>query len=79
MIDIENDIYTRIYTNVKAVYPQASVTADASNTPSSFPHVTVVEADNYIYTPMRTDNVENYVTLVYDIDVYSDRQNNRKD
>lgn len=78
MIDIENDIFVIVKNAVKAVYHDISVTNDASNTPSSFPHVTIVEEDNNIYTPMRTDNVENYANLIYDVNVYSDKQNGRK-
>ena len=78
MINIQDDIFKAVKTAVTAVFPSASITNDAMNTPKTYPHVTVVESDNYTYTPMRTDNVDNYVHLIYDINVYSDKQNGRK-
>lgn len=78
MINIEDDIFIAVKNALIISYPKISITNDASNTPSSFPHVTIVEENNTVYIPTRSNNVENHADLVYDINIYSIRQNGRK-
>ena len=45
MIDIENEIFTRIVTELRSRFPDINVYGEDVRTPSSFPCVSIVEAD----------------------------------
>lgn len=78
MIDIENDVFSVVAKAVLAQYPNAYVTGEYDDKPASFPAVTVVEADNAILERMRTVDIENAVSVMYEINVYSNRVTGRK-
>ena len=78
MIDIENDVFNAVENAVKAEFPTVYVTGEYDDSPASFPAVTIVEADNNIVDSMRTDVVENAVSVMYEVNVYSNRAAARK-
>lgn len=78
MIDIENDVFDAIANAVRAVYPNAYVTGEYDVAPASFPEVTIVEADNSVLDRMRTDVIENAASVMYEINIYSNRAATRK-
>lgn len=78
MIDIENDVFSVVATAVRTEYPNAYVTGEYDDSPASFPAVTIVEADNYIYKRMRSENIENAAEVVFEVNIYSDRVAGRK-
>lgn len=71
MIDIKSLIFTPIAQAVRSQY-HASVDSDYVRTPSKFPHVSIVETDNYT-TPRHLDNgnAEKYATIMIEVNVYS--------
>jgi hypothetical protein len=77
MIDIENFVFGRVSTRLRAKYvgadgaPAIYVYGEASNAPAKFPAVTIVESSNSIVRAMRTTNVENAVNVMYEVNVYS--------
>lgn len=78
MIDIENDVIEMITQAVCSEYPEADVSGEYTEMPASFPAVTVVEADNSVLQRMRTENIENAVSVMYQVNVYSNKAVARK-
>lgn len=72
MIDLENDIFTAIATAVRTAHPTATVVGEYTETPASFPCVTIVEADNRVLQYMRTNKIENYASVMYEVNIFSD-------
>lgn len=46
MIDMENEIFNEVSERVRAKYPNIFMTGEYVKSPSSFPCVSLVEADN---------------------------------
>lgn len=79
MINIENDIFDCIATAVRAAHAGVSVTAETEPKLKRLPAVTVVEADNYIFTSGRTwQNVENAASVMYEVRVFSDKASSKR-
>lgn len=79
MIDIENQIYTPIAEALREKFHGISVSGEYVNAPSKFPHVSIVEQDNYT-TVSRLDSgdLERYATILYEVNVYSDKAGAKK-
>ena len=79
MINIEAEVFSPIATAITTAYPTAFVTSEYVRNPSQFPHVSIVETDNYM-TPNRLDTAdyEKYSTLTYEINVYSNKTSGKK-
>lgn len=71
MIDLENDIFTVIATAVRTAHSGVTVVGEYTETPASFPCVTIVEADNRVLQYMRTVKIENAVSVMYEANIYS--------
>ena len=78
MIDIENDVMEMVTRVVTASYPSAEVGNEYDDLPASFPAVTVEEADNSVYLRARTATIENAVSVMYQVKVYSNKTVGRK-
>lgn len=78
MIDLENDIFTFVATAVRAAHPSANVISEYTENPASFPCVTIVEADNRVLQYMRTINIENAASVMYEANIYSNAVSGRK-
>lgn len=79
MIDIENEIFTRVATELRSRFNGVSVYGEDVRTPSSFPCVTIVEADNYtVKNTQDSGSNENHANLMYEVNVYSNRASGRK-
>lgn len=79
MIDIEAEVYTPIAQAVRTQFSGASVAGEYVRKPSSFPHVQIVEMDNYTSTGNRDSSAaEKYSTVMYEVNVYSNLQNGKK-
>lgn len=79
MIDVENEIYTPLARALRAEFPGINVSGEYVRAPSKFPHVSIVESDNYM-TIRHLDNAddEKYATLMYEINVYSNKSGGKK-
>lgn len=74
MIDIENEIYGPIAQALAKAYPEAASTGEYVAAPSSFPHVSIVEQDNYMTTErMDSSDTEKFAALMYEVNVYSNK------
>lgn len=79
MNDIESQIYTPIATALRTAFPGINVSGEYVNAPSAFPHVSIVEQDNYTSEGHQdSSNTEKYSTLMYEVNVYSDKTAGKK-
>lgn len=79
MIDAENEIYSIIASCLRDAFPGINVTGEYVREPEKFPCVSIEEKNNAIWRNTRTqDNYEHHAAVMYEINVYSNRQNGRK-
>ena len=78
MIDIENDVFDFIAKSLRAQFPELTVISDFIIAPAQFPVVTLVEADNRILQRVRTENIENGVSVMYEMNIYSNKATGKK-
>ncbi len=79
MIDIENDIFTRVAAALRADFPAINVYGEEARSPSSFPCVSIVEADNYTVTRTQdSGSNERHASLMYEVNVYSNKTSGKK-
>lgn len=78
MIDLENDIYDYVAKALRAAHTGIDVAAEYVEMPAKFPHVSIVEADNRILERMRTNNIENAASVMYECNIYSNKASGKK-
>ena len=79
MIDIESEVFGVISNAVRSAYPGSYVSGEYVKTPPTFPAVLLVEMDNVVYDKTQTsDNVENHATVIYDVEVFSNKKSGKK-
>lgn len=79
MIDIESEIYGPIAKTLREEFPGINVSGEYVRTPSVFPHVTIEESDNYIsQDKLSSSDVEEYSSLLYTVNVYSNKTSGKK-
>lgn len=79
MIDIEQEVYTPIAEKLRKRFPGISVSGEYVNAPAKFPHVTIIEKDNYTtQSHLDSSNTERYATVMYEVNVYSNKAGKKK-
>lgn len=78
MIDIENDVFTAVAAVLRAAFPNIYVVGEYVPAPPRFPAVSIVEADNRVVTRMRTRNIENAASVMYEVNIYSNKASGKK-
>ena len=79
MVDIENEVFNLIATELRSRFEGISVYGEEILIPSSFPCVTIVEADNYVNEATQdSGSAENHAKLFYEVDVYSNKSSGKK-
>lgn len=79
MIDVENQIYTRVAEVLRSVFPDINITGRTTFEPSEFPCVCFEEADSYVDVSGRDSaRTENYTQLMYEVNVFSDKGSGAK-
>ena len=79
MIDMENEIFNEVSKRVRAKYPNIFMTGEYVKSPSSFPCVSLVEADNATFRNSQTsDGKENHAAVMYELNVYSNKTKGKK-
>ena len=71
MIDVESIVFSTVASALRAVYDDIFVSGEFTDVPAKFPAVTIVESDNAIVQRMRTTNIENAVTVMYEVNIYT--------
>mgnify|MGYP006873038390 CR=1 FL=1 len=78
MIDCENEVYTKIATMLRSDFPGINVASEYVNSPSAFPHVSIVMAENSIMFS-RMDSGDHEVAIaVFEINIYSNKTSGKK-
>jgi len=78
MIDIESDVFDTVSKALRTAYTDIFVTGEYVPTPPKFPAVSIVEADNRVVERMRTLNIENAATVMYEVNIYSNKTAGKK-
>lgn len=79
MIDVENQIYTPIAEALREAFPGIDTSGEYVKAPSAFPHVSIVEQDNYpTLEHLSTSDKELFATLMYEVNVYSNKSTSKK-
>ena len=79
MINVENEIFDRVADSVRMVYPSAFISGEYIRTPSKFPFVSLIEMSNTAYDRTQSsDSVENHASLMYEVNVYSNKTSGKK-
>ena len=79
MIDIERLVYNPIAKAVRDQFPGAFVTGEYVRSPAQFPHISIVESDNYVSrTDLDSSDTERIATIMYEVNVYSDKTGTKK-
>lgn len=73
MIDVEFAVYNAVTSDLKLIYPDIFATGDLSSSPARFPAVSIVEINNSVLISARTNNIENAVSVSYEVNVYSNK------
>lgn len=73
MIDLENDIYNAVATALRAAHVGIYTASEDTPTPPKLPAVSIVEADNRVLESMRTLNIENAASVMYEVNIYSNK------
>lgn len=71
MISPENFVYDAVSDELKLRHPGIFVTGEYVDVPAKFPAVTIVEASNIVLDKMRTVVIEEAVTLMYEVNIFS--------
>lgn len=80
MIDIENKVYTEVRNDVKAFNSNVSVSGTYTDTPSSFPHVSIEETDNAsVASAISTSDREYAANLTYTVNIYTNTRTAKAD
>lgn len=79
MIDVESKVYTPIAVALRDAFSGIFVSGEYVKAPSSFPHASIVEMDNYTSTDrMDTSDTERFATIMYEVNVYSNKAVGKK-
>ncbi len=79
MIDVENEVFNSVATDVRAKYPDIYMVGEFVKTPPKFPCVSLVEMDNRSYQQTEdSGSVENHASLMYEVNIYSNKTVGKK-
>lgn len=78
MIDIESDIYSAVAEELRQKHEGVNVCGEYVEKPAEFPTVTLVEVDNRVLERMRTRNIENAVSVMWEANIYSNKVPGKK-
>lgn len=79
MINIENEVLDAVATDVSAYNSSIKVAGEYILSPSTFPHISIVEMDNTVYDKtLSSSTTENHASVMYEVDVYSNKTSGKK-
>ena len=79
MIDCENEVYTRIATLLRKCFPEIDISSEYVNSPSSFPHVSIIQSDCYPIPGKQDTSLKDNMEMVrFDIEIYSNKAEGKK-
>lgn len=71
-------MFTVIANALRETYEGIDVTSEYVLVPSSFPSVSIEEADNRVVERMRTLKIENAVHVMYEVNIYTNKAATKK-
>ena len=79
MVNVENEIFNIVANAVRSAYPGIYISGEYVKSPPKFPAVSLIEMDNSAYDRTQTSgSVENHAELMYEVNVYSNKQSGKK-
>lgn len=75
--DIENEVYTKVATALRAQFSDINVSGTYVRSPSAFPFATIIMQDTRNEKRFWTENDE-YDGLMFEVNVYSNKTNTKK-
>ena len=78
MIDIESDVFDTVAKAIRSAHSGVHIDSEYVESPARFPAVSIVEADNRVYERVRTLKIENAASVMYEINVYSNKASGKK-
>ena len=79
MINIEEELFNNVATEVRKEYPKVYMVGEYVKSPPSFPCVSLIEMDNSVYVATQTsDGNENHSQVMYEVNVYSNKTKAKK-
>lgn len=79
MIDVENEVYTRIAEMLRVRFSPINTASEYVKSPPAFPHVSVTQSDSFPITEREdSSNQENMVQVMFEINVYSNKTSGKK-
>ena len=79
MIDVENEIFSKVAESVRTAYPTVFMSGEYVRTPSKFPFVSLIEMSNTAYDRTQSSGgLENHASLMYEVNVYSNKKSGKK-
>ena len=79
MIEVENEIFSKVAESVRAAYPTVFMSGEYVRTPPKFPFVSLVEMSNTAYERTQSSGgLENHASLMYEVNVYSNKKSGKK-
>lgn len=79
MINIENEVFNSVATDVRAEYPDIYMVGEYVKTPPKFPCSSIVEMDNQSYQQTEdSGSSENHVSVMYEVNTYSNKAVGKK-
>lgn len=77
MIDIENELYTRIAKRLRNEFDPINISGEFVKKPAQFPHVTIIQKDDSTYRPSMTHE-EVHSLVMFEVNVYSNKITGKK-
>lgn len=62
-----------VATPLRAKFPGIWVSGEYVDAPAKFPAVTIEEVNNSVYQKMRTVHIENAASVLYEVNIYSNK------
>ena len=79
MINVENEIFSKVAESVRAAYPSVFISGEYVRTPPKFPFVSLIEMSNTAYDRTQSSgSLENHASLMYEVNVYSNKTSGKK-
>lgn len=79
MIDIESELFDILSKKIEEKYPTSYITGEYLKSPPNFPCISIIEIDNNVLDRTRTtETIENHAQVLYEVNVYSNKANGKK-
>ena len=78
IFDIESFVYAKVSGDVKVFNEDIYTTGEYVDSPAKFPAVSIIEMSNSVLEKMSTTNIENAASVMYEVNIYTNRIGYRK-